>query len=74
MDFKYSKLRGRIVEKYGTQGRFAKAVGQSEISISRKMTGQTEFSKEDMKKWCNLLDIEYSEVGEYFFYPDSLKV
>lgn len=30
MAFDYSKLKGRIIEKYGTQAAFAKAMGTSQ--------------------------------------------
>ena len=63
----YSKLRGRIVEKYGSQERFCEAVGISSVSMSKKMTGQTGFSQQDIIKWCSLLDIELNDVGDYFF-------
>lgn len=34
--YRYNKLRGRIIEKFGTQEKFAKAVGISENSLSKK--------------------------------------
>lgn len=67
MKLEYSKLRGKIIEKYGTQGNFAAAAGVSEISVSRKMAGKTSFSKYDMETWCDLLDIDRKDVGIYFF-------
>ena len=36
MPFDFSKLSGKIVEKYGTQYNFAKAMGLSEHSLSTK--------------------------------------
>lgn len=63
----YQKLRGRIVEKYGTQGKFAKAVGLSEQSITAKMNGRSAFSQDDIKLWCELLNIKPKQIGEYFF-------
>lgn len=63
----YQKLRGRIVEKYGTQGNFAKAVGLTEQSITAKMNGRTSFSQDDIKTWSSLLGIKLNEVGTYFF-------
>ena len=64
---KYAKLRGRIVEKYGTIGRFGDAVGLSGVSMSKKLTGLTGFSQADIIRWCELLEIDLSEVGAYFF-------
>lgn len=65
--FKYAKLRGRIKEKFGTQGRFAEAVGLSPITISRKLTGKMAFSSDDIERWCGLLEIPLKEAGVYFF-------
>lgn len=40
MSFDYSKLRGRIVEKFGTQVNFAKAIKLSERTLSLKLNGK----------------------------------
>ena len=65
--YQYNKLRGRIVEKFGTQEKFAKAVGISENALSKKMQCKTGISQSDMSLWSELLDISMSEYGEYFF-------
>lgn len=65
--YKYNKLRGKIIEKYGTQEKFAKAVGISENSLSKKMHCKTGISQSDICLWGKLLDIPVSEYGEYFF-------
>lgn len=62
-----SKLRGRIVEKYKTQTAFANAIGMLPQSVSMRLTGDTEFSREDVFVWCKALDIPTSEIGDYFF-------
>ena len=67
MTFTYNKLRGRIVEKYGTHERFSKALGISKNSLSLKINVKTGFSQGDIIKWSELLDIEVDEIGEYFF-------
>ena len=67
MAFRYNKLRGRIVEKYGTHEKFSKALGISKNSLSLKINGKTGFSQADIIKWCELLDIDVSEIGIYFF-------
>ena len=63
----YNKLRGRIVEKYGTQDRFRKELGISSTAMSNKMRGKTGFSQSDIITWCSLLDIELEDVGSYFY-------
>lgn len=67
MVFQYAALRGRIVEKYGTQSKFAEAVGISDVGMSKKMCGKNDFSKKDIERWSELLDIDKSEIGKYFF-------
>ena len=66
-DFVHNKLRGRIVEKYGTIGRFAKAANISMVSLSNKLNNKSRISREQIIKWSELLDISASEVPEYFF-------
>lgn len=65
--YEYRKLIGRIVEKYGTRKEFAKVLGISENSMSLKLNGKTGFSREDMVRWGELLDIDVNEFGAYFF-------
>ena len=67
MGFEYNKLRGRIVEKYGTQSKFAQELGISPTAMSEKMTGKTTFSQRDIEKWRQLLDIDSEDIGKYFF-------
>lgn len=66
-DLKYAKLRGRIKEKFGTERAFAKALDTSLITVSKKLTGRSQFSSEDIRKWCSLLDIALKDIGTYFF-------
>ena len=40
MAFDYSKLRGKIVEKYGSQSAFVRAFGTSENTFSLKMNNK----------------------------------
>lgn len=67
MNYKYNKLRGRIIEMYGSQTKFANALDTTKISVSNRMTGKTGFSQEDIEKWSHLLEIDQSEYGAYFF-------
>jgi transcriptional regulator with XRE-family HTH domain len=65
--YDYSKLRGRIVEKYGTLSNFAEALGITLVVVSQKMNNKSGFSRADIEKWSNLLDISSSEYDVYFF-------
>lgn len=66
MRFNYSKLRGRIIEKFGSYANFAKALGKSEIIVSKKLNNKSSFSQKSMTEWGNLLDIEANDYGIYF--------
>ena len=67
--FDYNKLIGRIIEKFGTRKAFANAVGYSENTISRKLSGKIPISTDDVTSWSSpaILDISYSDIPEYFF-------
>ena len=65
--YEYRKLIGRIIEKYGTRKAFAEAVGISENSMSLKLSGKTGFTRDEMVRWGDLLNIDVSEFGDYFF-------
>ena len=67
VEFDYSKLKGRIIEKYGTQGRFAEALGVNQNAVSKKLNGKTSFDKKEILIWSALLDIRTDEIGVYFF-------
>lgn len=67
MAFDYSKLRGKIVEKYGTQGSFAKALGVSERTLSLKLNGKIFFGQDEMNKILNLLGESVDFIKDYFF-------
>jgi hypothetical protein len=69
MAFDYSKLSGRIVEKYGTRRAFAAAAGFSEPALSARLNNLVPFKADEIKKICapGLLDIPDQEVTDYFF-------
>lgn len=63
----YSKLRGRIVEKYGTLKAFFSKLSISSVQASNKITGKAGFSQKDIIEWCVLLDIGMEDIGSYFY-------
>lgn len=67
MKYKYKKLRLRIMEKYDTISNFASVIGLSMNSVSRKLNCKSSFSQKDMVEWGELLDIQTSDYGIYFF-------
>lgn len=71
MSYDYSKLLGRITEKYGTQAAFSKAITLSERSLSLKLNNITRFKQDEITRACDLLGIGPAEIPAYFF---TLKV
>lgn len=69
MAFNYSKLKGRIIEKYGSQVAFVKAFGVSENTFSLKMNNKVRFTTDDITQIVGMLDIPETAIGEYFFTP-----
>lgn len=71
MSFDYSKLRGRIVEKFGSIKAFSDAFGLSYVTMSNKLNGKVAISPADMVKMSEpeLLDIQPCEYHLYFFKP-----
>ena len=67
MSFDYSKLDGRITEKFGTRYRFADAMGISEHTISKRMNGKLQWKDQEIHKACVVLDIPFEEIPIYFF-------
>lgn len=67
MAFNYSKLKGRIVEIFGNQGNFAKAMGYSERSLSLRMNGKVPWKQPDILKAISLLRLTENDIQDYFF-------
>jgi len=69
MAFDYSKLRGRIIEKFGSIKAFAEAYGISPVAMSYKLNGKIAISMDDIVKMSapEFLDIHPSKYHTYFF-------
>ena len=63
----FSKLSGKIVEKYGTQYNFAIAIGLSERSLSLKLNNKVGWRDEEMEQAIELLDLDLNDIPAYFF-------
>lgn len=63
----YAKLRGLIREKFKTQGAFAKAMGINPTTLSKKLSGQVDWTRKEIEKACNLLEIPANQIFDYFF-------
>lgn len=64
--FDYSKLKGRIVEKFGSNKAFAEALGKSEVLVSKKLNNKSSFTQKNMDEWGKLLQIDVCEYGAFF--------
>lgn len=65
--FDYSKLKGRIIEKYDTMQAFSKKVKISSQSLSYKLNNKVDWRQSEISKCMKLLDIPFNEVDIYFF-------
>lgn len=70
MPYNYSKLKGKITEKFGTQMALAKEVEWSERTLSLKLNGKIPFSQKDIEVMVKALGIERQEIQSYFFTVD----
>lgn len=67
MEFDYSKLRGRIIEKFQSLFNFSEVIDITYESLSKKMNNKTAILQSEIIKWCELLEIPVEEIGIYFF-------
>ena len=63
----YSKLLGRITEKFGTQAEFASAMGVSERSISLKLNNKVSWKDNEISKAVEILEVDPKDIPAYFF-------
>lgn len=69
--YDYSKLLGRIVEKFGSQVKFANVMNMSERTVSLKLNSKVEWKQGEIAKACEKLEILDEDIPAYFF---ALKV
>lgn len=62
-----SKLRGKIIEKFGSQKKFAEASQNSVSYISQYLNGKIYLDQVTIERWAELLDISTEEINKYFF-------
>jgi hypothetical protein len=67
VQYNYSKLDGKIREKFGTQAVFAKAMKKSPSTISQKLNNQRDWTRAEIVLACELLGIPLEEAVSYFF-------
>ena len=74
MPFNYAKLRGRIVEKFGSQHAFAKAMKLSERTMTLKLKGRIPWKQTEICKAIELLELTSEDIPIYFFTENVQKI
>lgn len=71
IEFDFSALRGRIIEKYGSYANFAKAVRIPRAALSGRLNNKIQFKPDEIYQISDpcVLDIESELIGKYFFTP-----
>ena len=67
MPYDYAKLLGRIIEKFGSQARFADAIGLSERTVSLKLNGKLGWKQQEIARCCAVLGLTPDDIPAYFF-------
>lgn len=65
--FDYSKLRGRIREKFGTYDAVSRKLSYGQTTLSQKLNSKIFFSQRDILELAPVLEISDNEIPEYFF-------
>ena len=67
IELNHDKLKGKIKEVLGTQGKLAEELELDETTISNKLNSNTYFTQKEIIKICSILNISHEKIGEYFF-------
>lgn len=69
MAYNYSKLLGRIIEKFGSRAAFARAVNMPDSMVSRKLNNKSKLTQDEIELWRRVLQIPEADAFIYFFTP-----
>lgn len=67
IEINHDKLKGKIKEVLGTQGKLAEEIELDETTISNKLNSNTYFTQKEILKICSKLNIARNDIPEYFF-------
>lgn len=67
MAYDYSKLNGKIVEVFGTRGKFAEEMNLSERTVSLKLNNKIPWKQTEIQKAMEILNFQVEEIQDYFF-------
>lgn len=65
--YDYSKLLGKIIEVFGSQGKFATEMGLSERSMSLKLNNKKAFKQPEIQLAISILGLTEMDIPDYFF-------
>ena len=74
MEFDFSKLIGKIKEKYKNRDDFAKIIGLSSNSLSKKLNNKVPFTSPEIYKIVEVLDVDVKDIAIYFFVAKVEKI
>lgn len=69
VEFDYSRLLGRIVERFGSRRAFCAAAGMREAILSSRTCNRSDFKDQEIYNIVEMLEIKDDEVVAYFFTP-----
>lgn len=67
MSYDYSKLKGKIIEKYGSNSKFAIDMDWSERTLSLKLNNKVAWKQPEITKAIELLALDINDITSYFF-------
>lgn len=67
LPYDYSKLRGRIKEKYGNEVNFAENIGLKSNTLNNKLNSVSPIFISEMDVMIEKLNIPYDQIHSYFF-------
>lgn len=74
VEFNSRKLRGKIVEKFGSISAFSKKMNVSEVSVHKFLSGKSDWNRSRLVEASNLLEVSSpEEFSDLFFCSKSLE-
>ena len=67
MSYDYSRLKGKIIEKYGSNAKFAEDMDWSERTLSLKLNNKVAWKQPEIVKAIGLLSLDENDITGYFF-------
>lgn len=67
MSYDYSRLKGKIIEKYGSNAKFAEDMEWSERTLSLKLNNKVAWKQPEIVKAIGLLSLDENDITGYFF-------